>query len=44
MVEHFYVTLDDASCTGFEIPCGKTETQTNGDKNSKPVTAVGVAG
>jgi len=33
IVEHFYVTFGDFSCVGFEILCGKTDTQTNGGEN-----------
>ena len=33
IVEHFYVKFGDSSCVGFEILCGKTDTQTNGGEN-----------
>ena len=43
-MEHFDITFGDHSCTGFKkIPCGKTETQTNGGKDPTPASAVGVS-
>ena len=35
-MENVYVKFGDASCIGFEISCGETDTQTNGDKKTLP--------